>query len=127
MLKKIYHEEGIEGFLKGIVPSLLLTLNPVIQYSIYEILKDFFVRSQSGLKTKHIALISFISKFVTTVVTYPMISAKTIFQANEKKSTQEVIHNLHELLKKEGIKGYYKGEYISNDRIQCEDYTNNDK
>ena len=46
---------------------------------------------------------------------------------NEKKSTQEVIHNLYELLKKEGIKGYYKGEYISNGRIQCEDYTNNDK
>lgn len=110
MIVKIYHEEGIEAFFKGILPSLFLTLNPVIQFSIYEILKDSFAKSPSGLTTKHIAFISFISKFVTTVVTYPLMTIKTIFQANDVKSTEVVLHYLYELLKNDGIKGYYRGK-----------------
>ena len=111
MMKKIYREEGLDGFYKGIIPSLILTLNPVIQFSIYEIMKDSFARSSSGLKTKHIAFISFISKFVTTVITYPLMTIKTIIQAEEKKTSDEIIQYLYTIIKTEGfLNGYFKGK-----------------
>ena len=108
-MKKIFIEEGIEGFFKGITPSLILTLNPVIQFSIYEFMKDSFARSATGLKAHHIAYISFVSKFVTTVVTYPLMTIKTIFQSNDKKSSDQILEFLYVMLKNEGLKGYYKG------------------
>jgi len=111
MMKKIYSEEGIDGFYKGIIPSLVLTLNPVIQFSLYEIMKDSFARSSTGLTTKHIAYISFISKFVTTVITYPLMTIKTIIQSDEKKTTDEVLQYLYSIIKTEGfVSGYFKGK-----------------
>lgn len=110
-MMKILNEEGIEGFFKGITPSLILTLNPVIQFTIYEFMKDNFARSSSGLKAHHIAFISFVSKFVTTIVTYPLMTIKTIFQANDKKSSEQILKFLLDLLKKDGIKGYYNGNF----------------
>jgi hypothetical protein len=114
MMKKIYNEEGIDGFYKGIIPSLVLTLNPVIQFSLYEIMKDSFARSSTGLKTKHIAYISFISKFVTTVITYPLMTIKTMIQADDKKNSDEVLQYLYSIIKTEGlVNGYYKGISIN--------------
>lgn len=111
MVKKIYREEGIEGFYKGIFPSLVLTLNPVIQFSLYEVMKEYFSRSASGLTAKNIAFMSMFSKFVTTVITYPLMTAKTIIQADEKRTNEEIIDHLYDLLKAEGIQGYFKGSY----------------
>jgi hypothetical protein len=72
-------------------------------------MKDYFSRSSGGLNAKNIAFMSMFSKFVTTVATYPLMSIKTIIQADEKRTSEEVIDHLYELLKTDGVKGYFKG------------------
>ena len=38
-VKEIYVKEGISAFFKGIVPNLVLVVNPIINFVVYEQLK----------------------------------------------------------------------------------------
>lgn len=39
MLKEILRKEGIRGWLSGIVPALVLVLNPAVQFTLYDHLR----------------------------------------------------------------------------------------
>lgn len=39
MLVEIFREEGLRGWLAGIVPALVLVLNPAIQFALYDHLR----------------------------------------------------------------------------------------
>jgi len=108
MIKHIIKEEGIFAFFKGVVPSIIMTINPVIQYIIYEYLKIKFLHNDGTLSSGNILWISILSKFVTTLVTYPMLTIKTLFQSNEK-STSDIIKVIEELILNKGIKGLFDG------------------
>ncbi len=108
MIKHIIKEEGIFAFFKGVIPAIIMTINPVIQYIIYEYLKVKFLNTDGTLSSGNILWISILSKFVTTLVTYPMLTIKTLFQSNEK-STSDIIRVIEELIKSKGIKGLFDG------------------
>ena len=40
--KEIYQKEGIMGLFSGVGSSLILIVNPIVNYVIYEYLKKFF-------------------------------------------------------------------------------------
>ena len=40
LIKDIYNNEGIEAFFKGIIPNLILIINPIINFVIYEAMKN---------------------------------------------------------------------------------------
>lgn len=109
MLKKIINEEGFGSFFKGLIPSLFLTINPVIQFTIYEYMRNSIIKIKGELSSINIIYISFVSKLITTLITYPVLTIKTLFQANDKKTNAEIIIILNQLLKNEGIGGFYKG------------------
>jgi hypothetical protein len=109
MINIIYQEEGISGFFKGLFPSLILTINPVIQFITYELMKSKLLDSDGNLSGLNIIFCSIISKFITTIVTYPILTIKTLFQANEKESNKTIFKIILKLLSEEGIKGLYKG------------------
>jgi solute carrier family 25 (peroxisomal adenine nucleotide transporter), member 17 len=110
MINQIIKEEGVGGFFKGLIPSLFLTANPVIQFIIYEMLRIRLIDSKGNISVFNIVVISIISKLITTLVTYPMLTIKTLFQANETKKNQEIFQILVKLLSDEGFVGYYKGK-----------------
>ncbi len=112
MIKKIYKDEGFGGFFKGIVPSLILTLNPVIQFTTYDLMKIFFKKRNGKLSPIDILIISLGSKFITILTNYPLITLKTLYMANSKKSSAEMLNLICSLYKEEGILGFFKG--ISN-------------
>jgi solute carrier family 25 (peroxisomal adenine nucleotide transporter), member 17 len=39
----VYNEEGVKGFYKGIVPSLILVSNPAVQFMVFERLKTAYL------------------------------------------------------------------------------------
>jgi adenine nucleotide transporter 17 len=119
MVKQILNEEGIGGFFKGVLPALILTCNPVIQFVIYETLRMKFLDSKGNISGLNIVIISIISKLITTITTYPILTVKTLFQANENKSNQDIINILKNLLKVEGLGGFYKGKFLFFYRINC--------
>jgi hypothetical protein len=80
--KQIYNNEGLSGFFKGATMSLVLTMNPVIQYTCYEYLKK---RYQQSAFVAHF-LFGAVAKFVATLLTYPMQTIRTRLQLNEKEN-----------------------------------------
>jgi adenine nucleotide transporter 17 len=110
MIKQIYNEEGIGAFFKGVVPAIILTINPVIQFILYEFLRAKLVDEKGNISGINIIIISIISKLITTLITYPMLTVKTLFQANENKPNKEIFAILNKMMQEEGIGGYYKGK-----------------
>ena len=109
MIKKMLNEEGASSFFKGLIPSLFLTINPVIQFTVYEYMRNSIMKIKGELSSLNIIYISFVSKLITTLITYPILTIKTLFQANDKKTNSEIFTILNELMKNEGLGGFYKG------------------
>lgn len=109
MINKIYEEEGLAGFFKGIVPSLILTLVPVIQFTSYEMMKNSLLDKNGKISNKNIVIISFISKLLTILSTYPLMTIKTLYQANSKVPTSEIWVLITKMMREEGLLGFYKG------------------
>ncbi|CAD8192321.1 unnamed protein product [Paramecium pentaurelia] len=104
--KKIIETEGLEALMKGLQASLILTINPIIQFVIYEAFKRRFQYVENQ------ALINFIggaiSKAISTILTYPyqLLRTKTHIKKNSSKS---YFSAAEKILKNEGIQGLFKG------------------
>ncbi len=109
MLFNVWENEGLSGFYKGIIPSLILTINPIIQYIIYENMRAKLIDSSGYISSKNIILISAFSKLVTTLFTYPILTVKTLYQSNEKRSPKEIKDIVIENIKQNGFLYLYKG------------------
>lgn len=85
--QQILANEGIAGFFKGITMSIVLTSNPVIQYTCFEYLKKRFPNKSFAALFVYGGL----AKFIATLLTYPIQTLRTRLQLNEKdnKSFQE--------------------------------------
>ena len=109
MIKKIIREEGFSAFFKGVLPAIIMTINPVIQYIIYEYLRLKLKQSDNTLSVGNILWTSILSKLITTIITYPMLTIKTLFQSNDHKSNKEIFDIILSTLKEKGILGLYRG------------------
>ena len=78
-VKKILKEEGPLGFWKGVIPALILVVNPIIQYTAFERLKEWLIQRRKKLTgATNVALGGFdffllgaLSKLTATSITYP--------------------------------------------------------
>lgn len=107
----------------GLVPSLLLCSNPSIHYTVYETLKDILLASSKDKRQKNndqltmsqAFRLGFVSKFIATILTYPLIRAKVIIMTQQKQSStiiqgsSSLRNTFQHILQTEGIRGFYKG------------------
>jgi len=120
--RELITEEGFFGLWKGLLPNLVLVLNPAIQYMVYEYLKaavESFKRKKKdcfvGLTAVETLLLGAIAKAAATIFTYPYITIKSRLQVKPDpsgdeskvyKGTRDVIEKI---LKYEGVTGFFKG------------------
>jgi adenine nucleotide transporter 17 len=67
---KIINEDGLKGFWQGVIPALILVINPIIQYTVYEQIKAR-VEKFKKLGNLDFFLLGAISKLIATGSTYP--------------------------------------------------------
>lgn len=108
IISDIYKNNGIKGFYSGIIPSLILTSYPVIQFTIYEYIKRIYEEANEfsgdkSLTVKQIFLTSLISKMGALIIAYPMTTFKTLIQSNNSSS------KVFELIKNNGFFSLYNG------------------
>ncbi|KNZ79828.1 Peroxisomal membrane protein PMP47B [Termitomyces sp. J132] len=124
-LKNIVAKDGIQAFWRGIGPALVLVINPVLQYTVFEQLKNLLIASRTkklraaGAAASVVAILSdwdffflgALSKLVATGSTYPYIVIKSRLQAGQASALKykSTIDGLLTILKEEGIGGLYKG------------------
>lgn len=109
MIKKIYKEEGIFAFFKGLVPSLILTINPVIQFTSYEFLKKRFSDLNGKISNKNLVFVSLISKLITILINYPLMTFKILYQSNSKLHSKEIWKLIIKMFKEQGFISFFKG------------------
>lgn len=74
-------------FWHGLLPALILTSNPAINYAVYDSLKAL-VPLAPGKKhhgPRETFAVGMLSKFVATLITYPLIRAKVMMMADTKR------------------------------------------
>ncbi|THU47040.1 hypothetical protein C4D60_Mb09t11300 [Musa balbisiana] len=83
-VREVYHEAGIKGFWKGLIPTLIMVCNPSIQFMIYETSLKHLRSKRTG--TKHgdknvtaleVFLLGALAKLGATVATYPLLVVKS--------------------------------------------------
>ncbi|KAG0044542.1 hypothetical protein BGZ83_010251 [Gryganskiella cystojenkinii] len=105
-------DNGIKSFWQGVMPALILVANPIIQYTVFEKLKNRIAKSRA-LTSFDFFLLGAISKLAATSITYPYIVVKSRMQLkqsdNAKENYNSIMDGFRKIIKYEGIAGLYKG------------------
>lgn len=67
----ILKKEGITGLYFGWKAAMILVMNPIIQYAIFENLKTKLMTSKGGLSGSDFFLLGAFSKLCATIIMYP--------------------------------------------------------
>jgi adenine nucleotide transporter 17 len=119
-LKRTITEEGIVSLYSGLVPALMLTLNPAIHYTTFERLKSLLAsillrrkgKTPTTSKVNHFAfsltqlfLLGVASKAIATFLTYPLMVIRSRMQVGNQGFAEVV----RQIKQEEGICGFFKG------------------
>ncbi|KAK5647401.1 hypothetical protein RI129_002293 [Pyrocoelia pectoralis] len=96
--------EGVNALWSGVYPSLILVINPALQFAVYEALK----RRIMPKTTATVFMMGAMAKAVSTVVTYPLQLAQTR-QRYGKEGKMNVFALLLSILKKGGPQALFHG------------------
>uniref|UniRef100_A0A3P9J3F8 Solute carrier family 25 member 17 n=1 Tax=Oryzias latipes TaxID=8090 RepID=A0A3P9J3F8_ORYLA len=108
---QIIANEGVGTLWNGTLPSLILVLNPAVQFMFYEALKR-------KISSAQIFLIGAIAKAVATTVTYPLQTVQAILRFGQYKgdgkgglmgSLSNIFFLFMDRIKNHGVLGLYKG------------------
>lgn len=112
-LKYISKNEGLKSLWSGTQASLLLTVNPAIQFSVYESIKRYLTKIYGHDKPSvfYFFFLGAISKLISTCITYPMQLIQTKMRHGNKEKGQNIgtIEMFVQILKTKGMKGLYSG------------------
>ncbi|GAA6048172.1 hypothetical protein JCM3770_003695 [Rhodotorula araucariae] len=118
----ILRSEGPGAFFHGLGPALILVSNPILQFTLFEQLKNLILRRRALRLTKGSAgappltdldffLLGAVTKLFATSVTYPYLTVKARMQAGNAvgKSYTSSFDGLRKIVAAEGPQGLYKG------------------
>ncbi|EKM59918.1 uncharacterized protein PHACADRAFT_206137 [Phanerochaete carnosa HHB-10118-sp] len=124
-VRTLLKDYGISAFFRGVGPALVLVMNPIIQYTVFEQMKNLLIkrrtaklRATGGLAIAVAVLsdwdyffLGALSKLVATSLTYPYIVVKNRLQAGSDEAARykSALHSVLIIAKEEGIEGLYRG------------------
>ncbi|XP_043587414.1 peroxisomal membrane protein PMP34 [Bombus pyrosoma] len=111
----IWKYEGLKKLWAGTLPSLMLVMNPAIQFMTYETVKRKVLASLHGIQPSAwtFFVIGAIAKAVATILTYPLQLVQTKLRHGHKypnlPPNAGSLEILFYILKRQGVGGLYKG------------------
>ncbi|KAK2790174.1 hypothetical protein FQN52_005669 [Onygenales sp. PD_12] len=110
-LKELLAKEGPAALFSGVLPALILVINPILQYTFFEQLKNVLERRRRVTPTDAFYL-GALGKLLATSITYPYITVKSrMHVAGKGKGTKKESLNesMMRIVGEEGWGGLYKG------------------
>lgn len=120
MIIDIIESDGIATLFAGVLPALVLVINPIIQYTIFEQIKNLII-ARSGKRSFTAGKAFFIGAFgklIATFLTYPYITLKSRMHVKKKKLSKQsdpkevelsMYQEIRKILREEGFEGLYGG------------------
>ncbi|KAL9022105.1 MAG: hypothetical protein Q9185_000723 [Variospora sp. 1 TL-2023] len=106
-LLSLLRTEGPGALFAGVLPALVLVINPILQYTIFEQLKNVLEKRRK-VTPRDIFLLGAIGKLLATSITYPYITIKS--RMHVKEGTKEGMGQAAKrAVKEEGWTGLYRG------------------
>ncbi|KAL8923393.1 MAG: hypothetical protein Q9172_003142 [Xanthocarpia lactea] len=112
--QQIYRAEGVRGFYRGLLPSLIGVSHGALQFMAYEQLKRYRASQLEGkggnLGTVDYLWLSGASKVLAGSITYPYQVVRSRLQMYEAEQTYKGARDaIAQTWKQEGPRGFYKG------------------
>lgn len=109
-LLALFREEGPTALFAGVLPALVLVINPILQYTIFEQLKDALEKRRGNVLPRDAFFLGAIGKLLATSITYPYITIKSRMHVARGDGPQDtIIGSLKKIVREEGWAGLYKG------------------
>lgn len=109
-LLALLREEGPAALFSGVVPALVLVMNPILQYTLFEQLKNLVERRRGRVTPGVAFVLGAVGKLFATGVTYPYITVKSQMHVRGAGGKREgVVEALRRVVREEGWGGLYKG------------------
>ncbi|KAI9859286.1 MAG: hypothetical protein M1813_007060 [Trichoglossum hirsutum] len=106
-LLALIKNEGPSALFAGVIPALVLVINPILQYTIFEQLKNYVAKKRRVTPTDAFFL-GALGKLLATAITYPYITVKSrMHVAGKEKVTMS--EGLKKIIREEGWQSLYKG------------------
>lgn len=107
----LLRQEGVKALFAGVLPALVLVINPILQYTIFEQLKNGLEKRRKVTATD-VFYLGAIGKLLATSITYPYITVKSRAHVAAKDAPQQgMIGSLKKIFQDEGWMGLYSGEW----------------
>ncbi|KAK3489810.1 mitochondrial carrier [Neurospora crassa] len=113
-LLALLKNEGPQALFAGVVPALVLVINPILQYTLFEQMKNAVEKRRKMTATLAFFL-GAAGKLFATSVTYPYITVKSqmhVAPANDGTGAQKregMMEAINRVVREEGYAGLYKG------------------
>ncbi|KAF2671899.1 mitochondrial carrier [Microthyrium microscopicum] len=105
----VLKEEGLAGMFAGVMPALVLVINPILQYTVFEQLKNA-LEKRRRVTPKDAFYLGALGKLMATSVTYPYITVKSrMHVASKDAPKQGMTETLKRIINEEGVGGLYGG------------------
>jgi len=105
----LLRDEGPAALFSGVLPALVLVVNPILQYTIFEQLKNALEKRRRVTPTDAFML-GALGKLAATGITYPYITVKSRAHVAAKVGPKESMQaSLKRIIREEGYSGLYGG------------------
>ena len=109
---KIIKDEGFMTLFAGVLPALVLVINPILQYTIFEQLKNTIEARRRVTPTDSFYM-GALGKLLATSITYPYITIKARMHVASKDDKKEpMLASLNRIVNEEGWSGLYGGWWL---------------
>ena len=111
-LMALLRNEGPTALFAGVLPALVLVINPILQYTIFEQLKNALEKRRKATATD-VFYLGAIGKLLATSITYPYITVKSrMHVAGNDNGRENMLESFGRIRREEGWAGLYKGTTV---------------
>lgn len=108
-LLSLIRDEGFMSLFAGVLPALVLVINPILQYTFFEQMKNA-VERRKKIGPYDAFYLGALGKLLATSITYPYITVKSRAHVAKKDQPSEgMTQSLRKIVREEGYAGLYKG------------------
>lgn len=110
-LMALLRNEGPKALFSGVLPALVLVINPILQYTLFEQLKNTLEKRRRVTPAMAFVL-GALGKLFATSITYPYITVKSqAHVAGRDGKTEGMTAAIRRISKEEGVSGLYRGMF----------------